>query len=128
VQVLFAFLLAVPFSQRFSELAPYQEKVYFGTLICSAAATALLIAPSAHHRVEFRMKDKHHIVLLANRLAIVGLAFLALAMTGVVLLITDLLYSAAATVIATTVTALVFGILWYGIPLRRRLKAKPGKR
>jgi hypothetical protein len=121
VQVLFAFLLTVPFSQRYSVLAPYQEKIYFGTLICSAAATACLIAPSVHHRVEFRMQDKHHIVLLANRLAIIGLAFLALAMTGVVLLITDLLYGAAVTAIVTAATALVFGLLWYGIPVRRRL-------
>jgi hypothetical protein len=126
VQVLFAFLLAVPFSQRFSELAPYQVKVYFGTLICSAAATAFLIAPSAHHRVEFRMKDKRHIVFLANRFALVGLAFLALAMTGVVLLITDFLYSPTATVIVTSSTALVFGLLWYGIPLRRRLRRSRG--
>jgi hypothetical protein len=125
VQVLFAFLLAVPFSQRFSELAPYQVKIYFGTLISSAAASAFLIAPSAHHRVEFRMKDKHYIVLMANRLAIIGLALLALAMTGVVLLITNLLYGTAASVIVTTVTALVFGLLWYGIPLRRRLKRQP---
>lgn len=122
VQVLFAFLLAVPFSQRFSDLAPYQEKIYFGTLICSAAASALLIAPSAHHRIEFRMQDKRHIVILANRLAIIGLAFLALAMTGVVLLITDLLYDTVATVVATTLTALVFGVLWYGLPIWRRMR------
>jgi hypothetical protein len=124
VQVLFAFLLAVPFSQRFTELEAYQVKIYFGTLICSAAATAFLIAPSAHHRVEFRMKDKAHIVFLANRLALIGLAFLALAMTGTVLLITDFLYSATATVIVTSVTALVFGLLWYGWPLRRRLRRR----
>src|SRR6266576_3409824 len=92
VQVLFAFLLGVPFTQRFSELVPYQEDVYFGTLICAAAATAFLIAPSAHHRIEFRLQDKRHIVFLANRLAIVGLAFLALAMTGVVLLVTDFIF------------------------------------
>jgi hypothetical protein len=121
VQVLFAFLLTVPFSQRFSLLAPYQEKIYFATLLCSATATAFLIAPSVHHRVEFRMKDKRHIVLLANRFAIVGLAFLALAMIGVVLLITDLLYGAATTTIVTAVTAIVFGFLWYAIPVRRRL-------
>src|SRR5436189_5481267 len=78
VQVLFAFLLGVPFTQRFAELAPYQEKIYYGTLICAAAASAFLIAPSAHHRVEFRMSDKQHIVFLANRFAIIGLGFLAL--------------------------------------------------
>jgi hypothetical protein len=120
VQVLFAFLLGVPFSQRFSDLVRYQEDIYFGTLVCAAAATAFLIAPSAHHRIEFRMQDKRHIVLLANKLAIIGLAFLALAMTGVVLLVTDLIFGVVATVIATTVTALVFTVLWYVMPLRRR--------
>jgi high-affinity Fe2+/Pb2+ permease len=121
VQVLFAFLLGVPFTQRFAELAPYQEKIYYGTLICAAAASAFLIAPSAHHRVEFRMSDKQHIVFLANRFAIIGLAFLALAMSGVVLLITDLLFGGLATTLATTSTALLFAVLWYVMPLTRRL-------
>jgi Family of unknown function (DUF6328) len=120
VQVLFAFLLGVPFTQRFAELAPYQEDIYYGTLICAAAATALLIAPSAHHRIEFRLRDKRHIVLVANRFAIVGLGFLALAMTGVVLLITDFIFGGAPTVIATAATAFVFALLWYGMPLSRR--------
>jgi hypothetical protein len=122
VQVLFAFLLGVPFTQRFTALASYQQDIYFGTLICAAAATAFLIAPSAQHRIEFRLQDKRHIVFLANRLAIVGLAFLALAMTGVVLLVTDFIFGAFATTIATAMTALLFALLWYILPLRRRLK------
>jgi Family of unknown function (DUF6328) len=119
VQVLFAFLLGVPFTQRFAELANYQEDVYYGTLVCTAAATAFLIAPTAHHRIEFRQKDKRHIVFLANKLAIVGLTFLALAMTGVVLLITDVLFGGAATVAATSATAGVFAFLWYVMPVSR---------
>jgi len=122
VQVLFAFLLGVPFTQRFKELAPYQEDIFYGTLVCAAAATAFLIAPSAHHRIEFRAKDKRHVVFLANRFAIVGLGFLALAMTGVVLLVTDFLFSAVATSIATGLTAALFLYLWYVMPFRRRLK------
>jgi hypothetical protein len=122
VQVLFAFLLGVPFTQRFAELASYQEDIYFGTLICAAAATAFLIAPSAHHRIEFRLRDKRYIVFLANRFAIIGLGFLALAMTGVVLLVTDFIFGAVATAIATTVTGLSFALLWYVLPLRRRAK------
>ena len=127
VQVLFAFLLGVPFTQRFSQLASYQEDIYFGTLVCAAAATAFLIAPSAHHRIEFRLQDKRHIVFLANKLAIVGLAFLALAMTGVVLLVTDFIFGAAATWIATAVTAAMFALLWYVTPLRRRQKVKASR-
>jgi Family of unknown function (DUF6328) len=122
VQVLFAFLLGVPFTQRFTELAAYQKDIYYGTLVCATAATAFLIAPTAHHRIEFRMKDKRHIVFLANRFAIVGLTFLALSMTGVVLLVTDFLFSSLATTIATTVAACLFALLWYVIPLHRRMK------
>src|SRR4051812_17698090 len=121
VQVLFAFLLGVPFTQRFGELAPYQEDIYYATLMCAAAATALLIAPSAHHRVLFRQRDKRYIVSVSKRFAIVGLAFLALAMTGVVLLITDFIFSSTATTIATSATALVFALLWYALPLARRM-------
>jgi hypothetical protein len=120
VQVLFAFLLGVPFTQRFAELTTYQKDIYYGTLICAAAATAFLIAPSAHHRIEFRLRDKGHIVFVANRFAIVGLGFLALAMTGIVLLITDVIFGGAATVVATTATAIVFTVLWYAMPIARR--------
>jgi hypothetical protein len=122
VQVLFAFLLGVPFTTRFETLTSYQQDVYYGTLICAAAATAFLIAPTAHHRIEFRLRDKRHIVLLANRFAIVGLSFLALAMTGVVLLITDFIFGGFATVAATSITAGVFAVLWYVLPFVRRAR------
>jgi hypothetical protein len=124
VQVLFAFLLGVPFTQRFTELASYQEDVYFGVLTCATAATAFLIAPSVQHRIEFRQGDKHYIVMVANRFAIVGLGFLALAMTGVVLLITDFIFSATATAIATGLSGALFALLWYVLPIRRRLQLK----
>ena len=120
VQVLFAFLLGVPFAQRFALLASYQKDIYFGTLICAAAASAFLIAPSAHHRVEFRLQDKRHIVMTANMYAIIGLAFLALAMTGVVLLVTDFIFSPLTSAIATSLTASLFALLWYVMPYRRR--------
>ena len=126
VQVLFAFLLGVPFTQRFASLTATQEKVYYGTLIATTAATLLLIAPSAHHRINFRQQDKHYIVFLANRLTIVGLAFLAIAMSGVVWLITDLLYSSTATVIAASLTALAFLVLWYVVPIVRRVRRNSG--
>jgi hypothetical protein len=124
VQVLFAFLLAVPFTDRFQELNGGQEKIYYAILLCAALSTALLIAPSAHHRIEFRAQDKRHIVFVANRFAIVGLAFLALAMTGVVLFITDVLFTHLTAGIATAGAAAVFGWLWYGIPLLRVARHK----
>jgi uncharacterized protein DUF6328 len=120
VQVLFAFLLVVPFSQRFGETTDFQRDVYFFSLLCSAAAAAMLIAPSSYHRIHFRQRSKEQLLLTSNRLSIAGLAFLAVAMTGVVLLITDVLFGGIVTVLVTTGTAIFFGIFWYGLPLKRR--------
>ena len=122
VQVLFAFLLTVPFTQRFTSLTATQEKVYYATLLATAAATVLLIAPSAHHRINFRQQDKHYIVFLANKLTIAGLAFLAIAMSGVVFLITDLLYGPTATIVVGALTVLAFAVMWYALPIARRMR------
>jgi hypothetical protein len=119
VQVLFAFLLVVPFSQGFTRVTDFQKTVYFVTLLCTAAASAFLIAPSVQHRIEFRRQDKEYIVVTANRLAIVGLSFLAMAMIGVILLVTDFLFGPLTTVIACAAVAAMFAVLWYAIPLRR---------
>ncbi|HZO60310.1 MAG TPA: DUF6328 family protein [Solirubrobacterales bacterium] len=122
VQVLFAFLLTVPFTQRFTTLTATQEKVYYATLLATAMSALLLIAPSAHHRINFRQQDKAYIVFLANKLTIVGLAFLAGAMSGVVWLITDVLYGSTATAVATASTAFLFVALWYVVPFVRRVR------
>jgi len=122
VQVLFAFLLTVPFTQRFTTLTATQEKVYYATLLATAMSALLLIAPSAHHRINFRQQDKAYIVFLANKLTIVGLAFLAGAMSGVVWLITDVLYGSTATAVATASTAFSFVALWYVVPFVRRVR------
>jgi hypothetical protein len=128
VQVLFAFLLTVPFQQGFTKVTPFQERIYFVTLICTAISTATLIAPSAYHRMTFRMQQKKHLVFVANRLTIVGLGFLALAMTGAVMLITDVVFGATATVAVTTALVLcMFVALWYLLPLRRRVSAENSK-
>jgi hypothetical protein len=116
VQVLFAFLLAVPFQKRFGEITPFQEKVYFATLLATAVSAALLIAPTAYHRVTFRLQRKEELVRLSNRLAIVGLGFLALAMTGAIVLITDFLFGTAMTVVAGIGAAAMFAGLWYVLP------------
>ena len=121
VQVLFAFLLVVPFSRGWSQVTAFQEKVYFATLLCTLAASALLIAPSIHHRITFHLQDKHHLVRVANGLTIAGLTLLAVAMTGAIMLITDVLFGTATTIVATAGTALIFAAIWYAIPVRRRL-------
>jgi hypothetical protein len=121
VQVLFAFLLVVPFNQRFVEITSFQKAVYFVTLLLTAAASACLIAPTAQHRLEFRRQHKEQIMMMANRLAILGLGFLAVAMTGAILLITDLLYGSTTTIVVTVAVGLAFAVLWYAIPVRRLL-------
>jgi Family of unknown function (DUF6328) len=119
VQVLFAFLLVVPFNQRFADVTQFQKTVFFVTLLCTAASTVCLIAPTVHHRLEFRQQDKHRIVSTGNRVVILGLLLLAIAMTGAVLFVTDFLYSSTTTIAAAGGLALAFALLWYLIPLRR---------
>jgi predicted neutral ceramidase superfamily lipid hydrolase len=122
VQVLFAFLLTVPFTQRFGETTEIQRDVYFAAFLCAAVATVLLIAPSAYHRIRFRQHDKEQMLRTANRLAIAGTVFLALAMTATVFVITDVLFGSAATAITTAVAAGLFLWFWYALPLSRRLR------
>jgi len=121
VQVLFGFLLIVPFNQRFADITAFQSTVYFITLMLATAATVCLIAPTAHHRIEFREGDKRRIVFSATRLAVVGLALLAAAMTGAVILVTDFLYHRTTVVIVATLVALMFTGLWFAWPVKRLL-------
>jgi hypothetical protein len=119
VQVLFAFLLAVPFNQRFSQATEFEKGVYYVTLVSTAIAAAFLIAPSSTHRILFRADDKHHIVFRANRFAVIGFAVLGVAMTSAVLLVTHFIYSDTLAIVTTAgVGTLVFG-LWFAFPLAR---------
>jgi SNF family Na+-dependent transporter len=127
VQVLFAFLLAVPFQQGFEEVTEFQKIVYFVTLMLTAVSASMLISPTAYHRITFRYQQKRRLVYYANRFAIIGLALLALAMTGAILLITDVLFSTVAAVIAAAVALCVFGFFWFAMPLRRRLQLSAGQ-
>ena len=117
VQVLFAFLLTVPFSQGFTKLSTVQRDVFFATLLCTAAATALLIAPSAHHRLLWRQGVREQRLKMGNALTIFGLAFLVPAMVGVVYVITGLIFGLTAALIVTIVMALFFLLLWFILPL-----------
>jgi Family of unknown function (DUF6328) len=124
VQVLFAFLLAVPFQQNFTKITTFQKNVYFATLLCTAISAVLLISPSAYHRLTFRYQQKRQLVFYSNRFAIAGLAFLALAMTGAIMLITDVLFGSTATAITTAAAVVVFAFFWFLLPLRRRLSLR----
>jgi hypothetical protein len=120
VQVLFAFLLAVPFANGWQRVTDFQRDVFFVAFLCTTAATILLIAPSIYHRLRWREHDKEHMLVTANRLTITGSTFLALAMISVVLLITDLLFSLGWAILATSLIAVAFLWFWYGLALLRR--------
>lgn len=117
VQILFAFLLTLAFTQRFPETTTFQRAVYVVTLLLAAGAAALLIAPVAIHRVVFRRQQKDDLVTAASRLAGGGLALLLLAMVGSVLLIVDVVYGRTeAVVLAALIGAWCVGF-WYVLPL-----------
>lgn len=122
VQVLFAFLLTVPFSQGFTNISATQRKVYFAAVLCSAAATAFLIAPSAYHRIQFREGDKEAMLKISNVLALIGLLFLASAVVCSMFVITDIVVGGVWTPAVTGLSAGLILILWYGIPLYRKSK------
>jgi hypothetical protein len=120
VQILFGFLLAVPFSQRFGEISSFQRHVFLVVLVCTALSSALLIAPTALHRLLFRRGHKPEIIEYANRMAIYGLIMLAVAIVGVVLLLTHLIFGPETAIAITTPIAAVILITWFVIPLARR--------
>jgi hypothetical protein len=117
VQILFAFLLALPFAQRFKQVTAFQRDVYFVTLLLSGAAAAFFIAPVNAHRLIFRQQEKARLIANSNWMAIVGLACLALALVGVILLISDFLFGALTAVISTACAFTLFLVLWYALPL-----------
>jgi Family of unknown function (DUF6328) len=125
VQVLFAFLLTVPFSQRFDQLSDFEQWLYFGVLITVALATVLLVAPTAGHRILFRRQQKEFIVTLSNTLALMGLLLLALAMTGAIALISSFVFGTTTAVWSTIVMAAAFIGFWFLGPIRRRQKLPP---
>ena len=120
VQVLIAFLLMVPFTQRFPDLDDLETGVFFMTLLCTAVATALLIAPSAHHRLLWRRGVREQRLVVGNVLTIAGLIFLLPAIVGVVFVITAFLFGLTVAVIVTGLLALFFALLWFIFPLRYR--------
>ena len=120
VQVLFAFLLAVPFQQRFQTVNAFQRDVYLVTLLAAATATAFLIAPSAYHRIAFQEHEKERIIQMGTRQFVCGIVALAVAMIGAVLLVTDVLFQTTTTIVVVVAVAALFGWLWFGIGTWRR--------
>lgn len=122
VQVLFAFLLTLPFTQRFADLTNLQRDVFFGTFCAAIAATAFLMTPTAYHRLRWRRYDKERLLRIANRAAITGLALLASAICGASYLIADVVFETGVVAAVTlAAVAALLGGLWFVLPLRREL-------
>jgi amino acid permease len=120
IQILFAFLLTLPFSSGFPKVTQFQKDTYVVALLAAAGATAMIIAPVAFHRALFRQGRKPELVRYAHRMATGGLAFLLVAMVSSVLLITDFILDRPIAWIFTALTALFFLTFWAGIPWLRR--------
>lgn len=124
VQVLFAFLLAVPFAQGWKTITPFQKDVFFVAFLSTAVSSALLIAPSSYHRLRWRVEDKGRIVRISNRLTIAGLFALVISILSVVLLVADYIFGRTLAIATTAAIASVFVTLWYGLPLYGWLRSR----
>ncbi len=122
VQILFAFLLTVPFTQRFPDLTAFEHDVFYVTLLATVLSTGCLIAPSAAHRLRFHRGDREWLVESANTLLIAGLGFLAIAIGSAFLLITDLLFDGARVWIYSVLVWIVIVGLWFVRPLTRHVQ------
>jgi amino acid transporter len=131
VQVLFAFLLAVPFANGFPKLSSLDRDIFFVAFIATALSTVLLIAPSSYHRLRWRQFDKERLLVTSNWLTIAGLALLAVAITCTVFVITDFLFHRTWAATFTAIVAAAFLIFWYGLPLgaaiRDRRESRPAR-
>jgi hypothetical protein len=125
VQVLFAFLLTVPFTNRFDDLSSFEQRLYFGVLITVALATVLLVAPTIGHRILFRRQQKEYLVTVANRLALVGMFLLAVSMCGAIGLISHFLFGPVTAIVSTAGMAVAFLGFWFAGPIGRRAKLPP---
>jgi hypothetical protein len=127
VQVLFAFLLTVPFQQGFQRASQFQRNVYYVTLLLSALAIVLLVAPAAQHRLLFRKQNKEGMLFRFNKYAVAGQLCLGAALTGALLLVTSYMFGNPRAIVTTAVTVsfvLVFWVVW---PLLRREYPVPSK-
>ncbi len=124
VQVLFAFLLTVPFAARFGSVTTFQKVEYLVTLLGAATASTLLMAPAALHRVLFRRRDKRYLVRTAHRLTLAGMCCVAFAMTGAVLMVVSVLFGDLAGAVAAAVGTSGYVVSWFVIPMRRRYRIR----
>jgi hypothetical protein len=117
VQVLFAFLLILPFSSGFPKVSAAERDVYFAAVVCTTLATILFTAPTTYHRIRFRAHDKERLIRVSNRLALAASALLGVAMCCTVFLVSEFVFSVPVAVATTAFVGLNFAWFWYGLPL-----------
>ena len=120
VQILFAFLLTVPFASRFERVTPFQKDTYLVAFLFATAGSVFLIAPTAYHRLRWRQRDKELMLRISNALAVAGTICLAIGMTASVLFVTDFLFPRALAFTVTAGAGILFATFWYALPLTRR--------
>jgi hypothetical protein len=120
VQILFAFLLGIAFTQAFAVLDDWERGLYVGTLIATALATVFFIGPVSFHRIVFRRKLRESLVLAANWMAITGLVFLMIAMCGAILLVVTVVLGLTWASWITIGLLVIFLVIWYALPLLHR--------
>ena len=118
-EVLFGFLLAIRFTSQFGDLSDTQRYVYYVTLLSTAAALVFFLAPAAYHRVRFRAGDKEYMVRKGNREAIAGSVAISIAFTGVIYLVTDLVFGTPQAIVVAAGSFALIAWLWWGIALYR---------
>ena len=118
-QILFAFLLTVPFAQGWKETDDFQRTLFLITLLSIAAATGCFISPTAVHRIRFHKRDRSFLVSYGNRVAIAGLACLLVAVVSALLLVTDYVFSRTTALVASGAIAALLLTLWFVVPLLR---------
>jgi hypothetical protein len=120
VQVLLAFLLTAPFQQRFAELPGSLRNAFFASVACATVATVLLIAPSAHHRLRWRSRDKERLLRMGNQTALWGTVFLGAAIVLALYVVTNVLFTSQLALLTAAAAVLVFAGFWYVLPLAGR--------
>jgi hypothetical protein len=120
VQILFGFLLSIAFTERYATASDFVRTTHLVTVLFATASVALLTAPAAWHRILFRLGLREKIIDVADKMAQVGMACLAVAMIGTVMLIGEMIFGRWAAVLLALVTVVVFGTLWFALPIRQR--------
>jgi hypothetical protein len=126
VQVLLAFLLTAPFQQRFAQLPGSLRNAYFASIACAALATVLLIAPSTHHRLLFRTREKEWLIRVGNQMALWGTVLLGASIVLALYVVTNVLFTSQQALLTAAVAIVVFAGIWYALPLARRSSSSSG--